>query len=188
MSVEPPVTGPDTASKGHARSLVLVTTGEGKGKSTAAMGVALRALARGWRVLVVQFVKSGEWRSGEHEMLQRLGADWRAIGDGFSWDSEDLDASAALAREAWDAAAEAIASGTHELVILDEVTYPMSWGWIDADAVVKTVAGRAEKVNVVATGRDASPALIEIADTVTDMTNVKHAFDRGIVAKRGIDY
>ncbi|HWC69829.1 MAG TPA: cob(I)yrinic acid a,c-diamide adenosyltransferase, partial [Actinomycetota bacterium] len=100
-SEPPPTSGPDTASRGHARSLVLVHTGDGKGKSTAAMGVALRALARGWRVLVVQFVKSVEWRSGEHEMLERLGADWSAVGDGFSWDSEDLEASAELAREAW---------------------------------------------------------------------------------------
>ncbi len=188
MTVEPPASGPDTSSLEHARSLVLVHTGDGKGKSTAAMGVALRALARGWRVLVVQFVKSGDWRSGEQEMLQRLGADWRAVGDGFSWDSEDMEASAGFAREAWAAAEAALAGGTHEVVVLDEVTYPMTWGWIETGAVVAAIAGRHERVSVVATGRDAPPALVEVADTVTEMRNVKHAFESGIVAKRGIDY
>jgi cob(I)alamin adenosyltransferase len=167
---------------------VLVHTGDGKGKSTAAMGVALRALARGWRVLVVQFVKSGEWRSGEHEMLERLGADWSAVGDGFSWDSEDLEASAELAREAWRSAAAALAGGSHELVVLDEVTYPLRWGWLEIDEVVAAIRGRDARVSVVATGRDAPPPLVEIADTVTEMRNVKHAFEAGVLAKRGIDY
>ena len=188
MSVEPPAAGPETGSHGHARSLVLVHTGDGKGKSTAAMGVALRALARGWRVLVVQFVKSGDWRSGEQAMLERLGADWRAIGDGFSWDSADMEASAGLAREAWAAADAALAGGTHDLVVLDEVTYPMTWGWIDTEAVVAAIAGRREGVHVVATGRDAPEPLVEAADTVTEMRNVKHAFEAGILAKRGIDF
>jgi len=188
VTTEPPTSAPDTSALGHARSLVLVHTGDGKGKSTAAMGVALRALARGWRVLVVQFVKSGEWRSGEQEMLERLGADWRAIGDGFSWDSDDLEASAGLAREAWAAADAALAGGTHGLVVLDEVTYPMAWGWIDAGVVVAAIAGRREGVSVIATGRDAPESLVEVADTVTDMRSVKHAYEAGILAKRGIDF
>lgn len=188
MTIEPPTTAPDVATRGHARSLVLVHTGDGKGKSTAAMGVALRALARGWSVLVVQFVKSGAWRSGEQEMLERLGADWRAIGDGFSWESRDLEASAALSREAWVAAAAALAGGTHDLVVLDEVMYPMNWGWIEDGTVVAAIVGREPTVNVVATGRDAPQRLIEAADTVTEMRSVKHAFDAGILAKRGIDF
>ncbi|HVF07858.1 MAG TPA: cob(I)yrinic acid a,c-diamide adenosyltransferase [Actinomycetota bacterium] len=188
MTGEPPTAAPETASLGHARSLVLVHTGDGKGKSTAAMGVALRARARGWRVLVVQFVKSGDWRAGEQEMLQRLGADWLAAGDGFSWDSDDLEASAGLARQAWAAARAALAGGTHELVVLDEVTYPMTWGWIDTHDVVATIAGRDERVSVVATGRDAPPALVEVADTATEMRNLKHAFEAGLLAKRGIDF
>ena len=188
MSSEPPTTGPDPRSGTHARSLVLVHTGDGKGKSTAAAGVALRALARGWRVLVVQFVKSGEWRSGEQAMLERLGADFRAMGDGFSWDSDDLEASAALSREAWLAASAALAGGAHELVVLDEVTYPMRWDWIDTDDVVAAIAGRDPTVNVVATGRDAAAGLVEVADTVTEMRSVRHAFDAGVLAKRGIDY
>ncbi len=188
MSGEPPTVGPETGSRGHAASLVLVHTGDGKGKSTAAMGVALRGLARGWRVMVVQFVKSGDWRSGEQAMLERLGADWRAIGDGFSWDSADMEASAGLAREAWAAAEAALAGGTHDLVVLDEVTYPMTWGWIDTEAVVAAIAARREGVSVVATGRDAPEPLLEVADTVTEMRSVKHAFEAGILAKRGIDF
>jgi cob(I)alamin adenosyltransferase len=188
VTTEPPTSAPRIVEHGHARSLVLVNTGDGKGKSTAAMGVALRSLARGWRVLVVQFVKSGEWRSGEQEMLQGLGADWRAVGDGFSWDSEDLEASAALAREAWRPAAAALAGGTHELVVLDEVTYPLQWGWLDAHEVLAQIRGRDDRVNVVITGRDAPTPLVEIADTVTEMRSVKHAFEAGILAKRGIDF
>jgi len=188
VSVEPPTAGPETGSHRHARSLVLVHTGDGKGKSTAAMGVALRALARDWSVLVVQFVKSGDWRSGEQAMLERLGAEWRAIGDGFSWDSADVEASAGLAREAWATADAALAGGTHDLVVLDEVTYPMTWGWIETEAVVAAIAARREGVNVVATGRDAPAPLVEAADTVTEMRNLKHAFEAGILAKRGIDF
>jgi cob(I)alamin adenosyltransferase len=188
VTTEPPITAPDLSSLGHARSLVLVHTGDGKGKSTAAMGVALRGLARGWKVLVVQFVKSGTWRSGEQEVLQTLGAEWRTVGDGFSWDSEDLEASAALSRKAWSVAASALAGGSHDLVVLDEVTYPMTWGWLSTDDVVDAIEGRERSVHVVATGRDAPDALVRIADTVTEMRNVKHAFDAGILAKRGIDF
>jgi cob(I)alamin adenosyltransferase len=184
---EPPVEGPDTLGQRHATSLVLVHTGEGKGKTSAAMGIAVRALARGWKVLVVQFIKSGDWRAGEHEVLGGLGVEWRAGGDGFSWDSDDLDRSAKLAADAWATARAAIAEGAHELVILDEVTYPIAWGWIDGAEVAETIAARPPHVNVVATGRDAPASLVDVADTVTEMRNVKHAFDAGIAAKRGID-
>jgi cob(I)alamin adenosyltransferase len=172
----------------HVASVVLVNTGDGKGKSTAAMGTMLRAIARGWKVFVVQFIKSGEWRSGEEDVATKLGVEWRAMGDGFSWNSEDLDASAALAAEAWRAASEAIAAGAHHLVVLDEIAYPMNWGWISTDEVVATIASRPEHVNVIATGREAPEALVAIADTVTEMRNVKHAYERGIGARRGIDF
>ncbi len=172
----------------HVESLVLVNTGDGKGKSTAAFGTALRALARDWPVAVVQFIKSGDWRVGEQELLTRLGAQWWAMGDGFSWDSEDLDESQALARAAWTEARGLITSGDFRLVILDEITYPMNWGWIDADEVIATIRERPEVTSVIVTGRDAPQALVDIADTVTRMDNVKHAFDQGILARRGIDY
>lgn len=187
MTENPPVERPPQPPPTRARSLVLVNTGEGKGKSTAAFGTALRALARGWNVCVIQFIKSGEWEVGEEEIGRKIGIEWWTIGDGFSWDSEDMDRSQAVAIEAWRAARQKIASGEHEMVILDEITYPMNWGWIDTGEVVEAIEARPDHVNVIVTGRAAPEKLIEVADTVTEMTKIKHAFDRGVRAKRGID-
>ena len=170
------------------RSLVLVNTGDGKGKSTAAFGVVIRALARDWRVCVIQFVKSDKWKVGEEKIGRSLGVDWLKGGDGFTWESPDLNESEGRARAAWQLAAAAIASGDYQLVVLDEVTYPMNWGWLDSDAVVAAIRNRPPQVNVVATGRDAPAELIELADTVTEMVKVKHAYERGIRARRGIDF
>ena len=172
----------------NPRSLVLVNTGDGKGKSTAAFGVVIRALARDWRVCVIQFVKSDKWKVGEEKIGRSLGVDWLKGGDGFTWESPDLDQSEGRARAAWQLAAAAIASGDYQLVVLDEVTYPMNWGWLDSDAVVAAIRNRPPQVNVVATGRDAPAELIELADTVTEMVKVKHAYERGIRARRGIDF
>jgi cob(I)alamin adenosyltransferase len=183
----PPEHGPDAAALRHEPSIVLVHTGDGKGKTSAAMGVVARALARGWRVQVVQFIKSPSWRAGERDVLGGLGADWYVGGDGFSWDSDDLDRSAELAADAWGRARLTIAEGAHELVVLDEITYPMNWGWIEVADVIAAIEGRPSHVHVLATGRDAPAALIDVADTVTEMVNVKHAFDAGIAATRGID-
>jgi cob(I)alamin adenosyltransferase len=152
------------------------------------MGVVMRAAARGWRVSVVQFVKDGRWRTGEETSARALGVAWWSLGDGFTWDSEDLDRTEAVAREAWRAARDLIRAGSHELVVLDEVTYPMNWGWIDAAEVVETIRSRPAHVNVVATGRDAPAPLCDVADTVTEMASVKHAFDAGVGAMRGIEF
>ncbi len=152
------------------------------------MGTVLRALGRGWQPCVVQFVKSGSWHSGEVTMLRQLGTSWHTIGDGFSWDSKDLEQSAELGRRAFEVAREAIASGRFQLVVLDEVTYPINWGWLDVADVVATIRDRPAKVNVFLTGRNAPAALVELADTVTEMRNLKHAFDAGIRAARGIDF
>jgi cob(I)alamin adenosyltransferase len=184
---DPPREAPPRAGE-HVRSLVLVLTGDGKGKTTSAMGIALRSVARGWRVAVIQFVKSGAWRTGEAEIARRLGVEFRATGEGFTWDVNDLDASIAAAHRAWDEAARTIAAGEHQLVVLDEVTYPMTWGWIRIDDVVAALRDRPAHVNVVLTGRDAPDAIVDVADTVTEMVNRKHAFDRGIAAIRGIDF
>lgn len=170
------------------RSLVLVNTGDGKGKSTAAFGVVLRGVARGWRVSVVQFVKSDTWKVGEEQVCRRLGVDWARTGDGFSWLSDDLERSRALAGAAWELARAEIAAGEHQLVVLDEITYPINWGWISGEEVARTLRDRPEHVNVIATGRDAPPELIAVADTVTEMTKVRHAYDAGVRAKRGIDF
>ncbi len=186
-SAKPPSDKP-AAGTTRASSLVIVNTGDGKGKSTAAFGTMIRALARGWRVCVVQFLKSGEWKVGEEKIGTDLGADWFAIGDGFTWDSADIGESEAIAKHAWDFAADRLASGVYDLLILDEITYPMNWNWIDAAEVVESIRNRPDKVNVICTGRDAPEPLIEIADTVTEMVKVKHAYDRGIMARRGLDY
>jgi cob(I)alamin adenosyltransferase len=185
---QPPLQPPERPPARRASSLVLVNTGDGKGKSTAAFGVVLRSVARGWRVCVIQFLKSGRWRTGEEHLGRQLGVDWNPMGDGFTWESDDLEATRALAVAAWAAAREALASGAYQLVVLDEVTYPMNWGWIPAEEVAEAIRGRAGHVNVVATGRDAPPALVGVADTVTEMRKIRHAYDAGVLARRGIDY
>lgn len=184
---EPPTEGPRRAET-RVPSRVLVNTGDGKGKSSAAFGVAMRAAGSGWRVAVVQFLKSGRWRTGEEASAATLGIDWWSLGDGFTWDSADMEESEAVAREAWRSAAELIRAGEHRLVVLDEITYPMTWGWISTAEVVETIASRPADVSVIATGRDAPEELRAIADTVTEMVSEKHAFDQGITAMRGIEF
>lgn len=184
---EPPTEAPRRGEV-HAPSLVLLHTGDGKGKTTAALGLLMRASGRGWRSCVVQFVKSGGWKVSEERAASRLGVEWRSIGDGFTWDSRDLDRSAELSREAWVAAAERIASGDYDMVVLDEITHPVNWGWIDVSDVVERIRTRPRHVNVVLTGRDAPQELVELADTVTEMRNVRHAYDAGVRARRGIDF
>jgi cob(I)alamin adenosyltransferase len=171
-----------------APSLVLVNTGNGKGKSSAAFGVMLRSIAAGWKVAVCQFIKSGAWKVGEEQVGRQLGVDWHSFGDGFTWDSDDLGHDIGLARTGWARAKALIEAGDHRLVVLDELTYLCSWGWIDESDVVATIENRPDHVNVIITGRDAPAALIEIADTVTEMIEIKHSYRQGIRAKRGIDY
>lgn len=171
-----------------ASSLVLVNTGHGKGKSTAAFGTLLRAVARGWDSAVVQFLKSGKWHTGEEKTCRSLGVDWFAAGDGFTWESDDLDETQAKAVAAWSFSKELIAAGNHRLIVFDEISYPMTWGWIDAHEVATAIAARPDDINLILTGRDMPPEVTEVADTVTEMVKVKHPFDRKIRAKKGIDY
>ncbi len=178
----------DEPRRTRVDSVVLVNTGDGKGKSSAAFGVMGRGWARGWRVGVVQFMKSGSWNAGERKLADHLGVEWWTLGDGFTWESDDLDESAAKNRHAWEVARSKLASGDYDLVILDELTYVVNFGWVAVTDVVAGIAGRWPKTNVVVTGRDAPPELIEIADTVTEMTVVKHAYERGITAIKGIEY
>ena len=137
---------------------------------------------------MVQFVKGGKWKTGERALADHLGVEWHTLGDGFTWESTDLDESAALARHAWDVARTKLASGDYDLLILDELTYVATFGWVPVDDIVAGVTERAPATNVVITGRDAAPELIAIADTVTEMVKVKHAYDAGIEAKKGIEY
>ncbi len=169
-------------------SIVLINTGDGKGKSSAAFGVMARGWARGWRVGVVQFVKGNKWKTGEHTLADHLGIEWQTLGDGFTWESRDLDETAAKGRHAWEVARAKLASGDYDLLILDELTYVITYGWIEAADVVQAIGARAPHTNVVITGRDAAPELIEAADTVTEMRKVKHVYDRGVKAKKGIEF
>ena len=187
--VEEPLTeDPRPDGLRSAPSLVVLNTGNGKGKSSSAFGMMVRGLAVDWNVAVCQFIKSGDWRVGEEKMGRKLGVEWHSFGDGFTGDSDNLDHDRNIAREGWEQAAAVISGGDHQLIILDELTYLCSWGWIDTAEVVDTIKQRPDHVNIVITGRDAPQDLIDIADTVTEMTEIKHAYAQGIRAKRGIDY
>ena len=187
-TTEPATDTPDKDGHQVAKSLVLVNTGDGKGKSSSAFGMMIRGIARDWNVAVVQFVKSGDWNVGEEKIGRQLGVDWHNEGEGFTWLSENLDNDKAIAQKGWENAKALIMAGEHQLVILDELTYLINWGWIDAEPVYETIRNRPEKVSIVITGRDAPQGLIDVADTVSEVVKVKHAFDSGILAKRGLDY
>ncbi len=188
MQIEtPPSEKPYDKAEGERRGLVIVNTGDGKGKSTAAFGLAFRALGRGKAVKVFQFMKVPTARFGEHRLAERVGLPVEGLGDGFSWKSKDLDHSAQLAREGWDKAKAAILSGAYFLVVLDEVTYPLIYGWLPLQEVLDTLQARPKDVHVCLTGRRCPQELIAIADTVTEMQMIKHAFQAGIPAQRGIE-
>lgn len=175
-------------SSDRKRGLVIVNTGDGKGKSSSAFGVMLRAVARDWNVIVVQFIKSDKWQTGERKMAEQLGVEWITGGDGFTWESDDMDATQQAARDAWESAKAALTGGEYDLVILDEATYPVTFEWIPIEDVLATIRLRHDTTNVIITGRDADPALIDLADTVTEMKKIKHVFDEGVSAKKGLDF
>ncbi len=188
MQIEnPPVDRQVEKPAGDRRGLVLIHTGDGKGKSTAAFGLALRAHGRGKAVKIYQFMKVPSARFGEHRMFEQLGVPIEGLGDGFSWKSKDLDHSAQLARDGWERAKATILAGEHFMVVLDEVTYPLRYGWLSLEDVVQTLTSRPSHVNVVLTGRGAPQELIDIADTVTEMTLIKHHYNAGVPAQRGIE-
>jgi cob(I)alamin adenosyltransferase len=174
-----------------AKGMLLVFTGNGKGKTTAAMGVALRAVGQGMRVLMIQFIK-GSWHYGELDGAAMLGGAFeiRPMGRGFvkvgteKPDPEDV----RLAEEAWTTAAEAMQSDRYDMVILDEVNYVIHYGMLPVERVLADLAARPERLHVIATGRNAHPRLVEAADLVSEIKEIKHPFQRGILAQRGIDY
>jgi cob(I)alamin adenosyltransferase len=177
-----------TEPRVRVKSVVLLNTGDGKGKSSAAFGVMSRSWARGWRVGVIQFVKGGKWKVGERKLADHLGIEWLTLGDGFTWESSDLDETAAKGRHAWEVAREKLSSDDYDMLILDELTYAVKYGWVGVHEVVDGITKRSPKTNVVITGRDAAPELVEVADTVTEMRKIKHVFDRGVRAVKGIEY
>ena len=192
MQIEtPPTEKRYDRPEGERRGLVIVNTGDGKGKSTAAFGLALRAFGRqhvhGKQVKIFQFMKVPTARFGEHRVFEQLGIPIEGLGDGFSWKSKDLEHSAQLARDGWAKARAAILSGEYFLVVLDEITYPLIYGWLPLDDVLQTLQQRPKDVHVCLTGRRCPQEIIDIADTVTEMTMVKHAFKAGVPAQRGIE-
>ena len=170
------------------KGLVIVNTGNGKGKTTAAMGVLFRAWGRDMRVIMLQFIKHTTANFGEQRAAQKIGVAMRAMGDGFTWRSRDLEQSADLARALWEDAKEVIASGEHDVVVLDEFTYPLHYGWIPTEEVIAALQGRPEMLHVIITGRNAPAALVEYADLVTEMNVVKHPYQSGIKAQPGIEF
>jgi cob(I)alamin adenosyltransferase len=173
------------------RGLILINTGPGKGKTTAAMGTALRAVGNGMRVLMLQFLK-GSWHYGELDAVKAFGENFvlKQMGRGFvkvggaETDPEDV----RLVEAAWEEAKAAIYSGDWDMVVLDEINYAISYKMLDAEVVAEALRGRPEMVHVILTGRNAHPQLVELADTVTEMREVKHAYEKGILAQRGIEY
>lgn len=199
-----PVSIPDdglTTRQRRHRPLVMVHTGDGKGKSTAAFGLAMRAWNQGWSVGVFQFVKSAKWRIGEQSALETLGeahrstgvggpVEWHTMGSGWSWSrmkGTDED-HAAAALEGWREVQRRLTAETHRLYVLDEFTYPLQWGWVDVAEVVDTLRARPGSQHVVITGRRADPRLLDAADLVTEMTKVKHPMDAGQKGQRGIEW
>ncbi|MFJ9418548.1 cob(I)yrinic acid a,c-diamide adenosyltransferase [Streptomyces sp. NPDC101227] len=184
-----------TTRQRRNRPLVFVHTGQGKGKSTAAFGLALRAWNQGWPVGVFQFVKSAKWKVGEERALKVLGESgeggsvaWHKMGEGWSWVQRDIASSEDAAREGWEQVKRDLAAETYKLLVLDEFAYPLKWGWIDTEEVVSALRDRPGTQHVVITGRNAPQPLLDFADLVTDMTKVKHPMDAGQKGQRGIEW
>jgi len=169
------------------KGLVLVHTGNGKGKTTAALGVAMRSAGHGMKVSVVQFIK-GKWKTGEREAANALGFELIPMGQGFTWDSKNLEEDKAMMRRAWKAGREKILSGEYDLVILDEINYVLGYGHVPVEEVLGCLKSRPEHVSVILTGRNAPGEIVEVADLATEMREIKHPFKKGIPAQKGIDF
>jgi cob(I)alamin adenosyltransferase len=184
-----------TTRQRRTQPVLAVHTGPGKGKSTAAFGLALRAWNQGWPIGVFQFVKSAKWKVGEEHALRVLGASgeggsvaWHKMGEGWSWVQRDITDSEEAAREGWEQVKRDLAAETYRLYVLDEFTYPLHWGWIDVDEVLAVLKDRPGSQHVVITGRNAPEALVGAADLVTEMTKVRHPMDAGRKGQRGIEW
>lgn len=180
----------DEKPKRERKNLVILNTGNGKGKTTAALGTAFRAMGHGWRVCMVQFIK-GKWKPGEVRMAQKVPAGQFEIipmGEGFTWESENLNKDKATAQRAWEIAKTKLLSGEYQLMILDEITYTISYNFLELEDILETIRNRPSNVNVILTGRRAHPALVELADLVSEVQEVKHPYRQGILAQVGIEY
>jgi cob(I)alamin adenosyltransferase len=188
--VDPPTEfTPPPNLKRVRKGLVIINTGNGKGKTTAGFGMMIRAWGRGMNTMAVQFIKSEKSKYGEQLAAEKLGIDMIPSGRGFSWTSKDLSEDEALAQNGWQIAKEKIASGEFDVIMLDEITYPVSWGWIDVDEVLEVIANKPKMLNLIITGRDAHEKLVEVADLVTEMQEIKHPYaDQGIPAQKGVEF
>jgi len=177
------------SSKTARRGLVLVYTGDGKGKSSSAFGVIARALGWGQRVGVVQFIK-GKWKTGERQFFSKFEGqiDWSTMGEGFTWNTQDLERDTVVAQAAFQRARELLASGDYDLVVLDEINIALRYGYLSEASVIEGLKTRSARTSVILTGRDAKPELCEYADLVSEMRAVKHPFQAKIKAVRGIDF
>jgi cob(I)alamin adenosyltransferase len=170
------------------RGLLIVYTGKGKGKTTAALGIVFRALGRGLSVAMVQFIK-GKWKTGEGSFAEKLPElTFLVMGRGFTWESDDISRDKEAARAAWQKSAEIIGAGKHAIVVLDELTYVINYDFVALHEIVAVLKNRPEHVHVVITGRNAPDELVEMADLVTEMKSLKHPFEKGIPAQPGIDF
>jgi cob(I)alamin adenosyltransferase len=177
-----------SGSRRAARGLVILNTGSGKGKTTAALGLLLRAWGRGMRVAMFQFIKSRTGRWGENRAAERLGITMTPLGDGFTWKSTDLTHDRELARQGWGVCAAAILAGEHDVVVLDELTYCLKFGWLEPEEVLGVLRRRPPGMHVVITGREAPQWLVDFADLVTEMTLVKHPYQQGVRGQPGIEF
>ncbi|MSQ12039.1 MAG: cob(I)yrinic acid a,c-diamide adenosyltransferase [Dehalococcoidia bacterium] len=168
--------------------LVVVNTGNGKGKTTAALGVVMRAWGRDMRVIVLQFLKHTGARFGEQRAAQKMGVEMRSLGDGFTWRSKDLNQTGKIAQQQWRACQDVIRSGQYDIVVLDELTYAITFGWVPVQEVIATLRERPPHMHVIITGRDAPQELVDFADLVTEMREVKHPYQKGIKAQPGLEF
>jgi cob(I)alamin adenosyltransferase len=170
------------------KALVILYTGNGKGKTTAALGMLWRAWGRDLKVCMLSFIKTETSNYGEERAARKLGVELIPLGGGFTWLSKDLEKDKALAQKCWRLCQEKIASNQYDIVVLDEITYPITYGWLDVEEVVQVIESRPANLHVVLTGRDAHERLVELADLVTEMREVKHPFNAGIKAQPGVDF
>ncbi len=175
------------AAAQEEKGLFLIITGNGKGKSTSGFGMIARAVGHGQKCAVAQFIK-GTWDNGERNLLEKLGVEFQVMATGFTWETQNKEADTASAQEVWQECKRMLRDDSIDVVLFDELTYMVSYGYIDLDEVMNAISGRPPMQSVIVTGRGAHRNLIELADTVSEVRNVKHAFENGIKARKGIDW
>ncbi len=187
---EPPLENPVPKNlERKKKGLIIVNTGNGKGKTSSALGVAMRCVGNSMKVFMVQFIK-GAWKYGELAMAERLAPyfEIKAMGEGFTWDTKNRVRDIEMTEKAWELGAEKMMSGTYDLIVFDEINYVIDYRYLDVKKVVDALKKKPEMVHVILTGRNAHPDIVDIADLVTEMKEIKHPFKQGILAQKGIEF